>query len=65
MRHLVFAFLILVPGLSNATENPWYTQGKFEPSQRLEFTLSNNLAIDRKNTPVIIRREDFPVPESE
>jgi len=55
---LVFAFAHTI-----AEENPWYSQGKFHPAQRLEFTLSNTLDFDRENAPVIIRREDFPVPD--
>ena len=63
MRNLILAILVLIPGYSGATENPWYTQGKFEPSQRLEFTLTNTLDFDRQNAPLIIKREDFPVPD--
>ena len=63
MRHLVFTLLLLVPWHLDATENPWYTQGKFKPMQRVEFTLSNTLDFDRVNTPVTIRRENFPVPD--
>jgi hypothetical protein len=48
---------------TNAAESSWYTQGKFQPAQRLEFTLSNTLDFDREHAPVVIRREDFPVPD--
>jgi hypothetical protein len=46
-----------------AGERDWYTQGNFEPLQRLEFTLSNTLDFDRENSPVVIPREGFPVPD--
>ena len=49
--------------LANADEHPWYEQGNFRPVERLEFTLSNSLDFDRTNVPVVIRREDFPVPD--
>lgn len=41
----------------------WYTQGNFKPKQRIEFTLTNTLDIDRENCPVIIKRENFPLPD--
>lgn len=41
----------------------WYTQGKFKPKQRIEFTISNTLDFDRKNCPLTIKRENFPLPD--
>jgi len=41
----------------------WYTQGKFKPKQRIEITLKNDLNFDRKNCPVTIKRENFPLPD--
>jgi len=55
--------LVLACWPANADEGPWYEQGKFRPVQRLEFTLSNTLELDRENVPVVIRREDFPIPD--
>jgi hypothetical protein len=63
MRILLFSILIIAPWHSGAAENSWYTQGKFKPLQRLEFTLTNTLDFDRENAPVTIRREDFPNPD--
>ena len=63
MRKLIFAFLILLSCQLQAAENPWYTQGKFKPLQRLEFTVSNTLDFDRTNTPVTIKREQIPNPD--
>jgi hypothetical protein len=59
VRKLILAGLIVIPVFAAATEPPWYTQGKFKPLQRLEFTLTNNLAIDRQNTPIIVKRVEF------
>ena len=63
MRSLCFLVLILASGQLAAEESPWYTQGKFEPVERLEFTIVNTLDIDRENAPVVIRREEFPLPD--
>lgn len=63
MKFPLCAFLILASWQISAGESPWYTQGNFEPLKRLEFTLSNTLDFDRKNSPVVIRREDFPLPD--
>ncbi len=41
----------------------WYTQGKFRPKQRLEFTITNDLDFDRENCSVSIKRENFPIPD--
>jgi hypothetical protein len=63
MRYILFAALVFASWHLSAGERPWYTQGKFKPTQRLEFTLSNNLDINRKNNPVVIKRDNFPVPD--
>ena len=63
MRFIILVLLVFASWFASAAEGPWYTQGKFRPLQRLEFTLSNTLDFDRQNVPVIIRREDFPVPD--
>jgi hypothetical protein len=55
--------LVLASGQLGAAGHPWYTQGNFEPVERLEFTISNTLDIDRQNAPVVIRREDLPDPD--
>lgn len=44
-------------------DNKWYTQGDFAPSERVSYTLTNNLNVDRENSPVVIRREEFPIPD--
>ncbi len=48
MQILVFTLLIVTFWQVHAGENDlWYTQGKFKPEQRVEFTISNNLDVDR------------------
>jgi len=52
-------------------ENAWYfthktgeaDQLKFQPAARLVYTLKNTLDLERKNYPVIIRRDEFPMPD--
>ena len=63
LRNLLLIILIIAPWHLSAVDNPWYTQGKFKPVQKLEFTLSNTLDFDRENAPVTIKREDFPTPD--
>ncbi len=63
MRILLFTILITASWHLSAGESTWYVQGNFRPSQRLEFTLSNKLDFDRVNAPIIIKRENFPVPD--
>ena len=43
---------------ATATSN-WYTQGDFQPVQRLRLTLSNSLDRGRFNNPVVIRRDQL------
>jgi hypothetical protein len=64
MRNLLLAFFIFT-SLNLLAQNsyPWYTQGEFEPKQRLEFTVTNSLDFDRQNCPVVISRENFPTPD--
>ena len=45
----------------NSADYPWYTQGDFAPAQRLEFEVTNPTNLERPNTPVIIKRENFPL----
>ncbi len=56
---------------SSAQDKDWYfthktgepNQTKFQPAQRLSYTLKNTLDVERKNHPVIISRDDFPMPD--
>jgi uncharacterized protein DUF4861 len=62
--------LLIVLGASGQ-DNSWYythktsepDQVKFQPGVRLSFTLKNTLDVERKNCPVIIIRDEFPMPD--
>lgn len=43
-----------------AADLPWYAQATFVPTQRVELTLVNDLGEARRNSPVILRREQLP-----
>lgn len=47
--------------VAQTANREWYTEGNFAPSRRLEITLVNTLDFDRKDCPVVITREEFPV----
>jgi hypothetical protein len=49
--------------VTNVMWGAWYAQGNFTPKQRIAFTFVNKLNFDRKNCPVVIKREDFPLPD--
>ncbi len=56
-------FLFLLLGCMQAQGQQWYTQGTFVPVVRIEYVIENPLNFDRENCPVIIRREEFPIPD--
>ena len=41
----------------------WYTQGDFNPGLRIKLVLKNTLNIDRVNCPVVVKRDEFPIPD--
>ena len=57
---LIYALEICVT-LKASDKGKWYTEGNFIPSKRLEINLINTLDFDRKDCPVVITREEFPV----
>ena len=63
MKYPLCILLVFASWYASAEENPWYEQGNFHPTQRLEFTLSNKLDFDRENAAIVIKRDDFPVPD--
>ncbi len=64
MRIISLSFLLICSLHVDAGEDyPWYTQGDFAPEARLEFNVSNPLNLDRENCPVVIKRENFPIPD--
>ena len=46
-----------------AADYPWYTQGDFAPSKRIEYRITNPLNRPVTNASVIIRRDNFPLPD--
>lgn len=62
-RLLLTILLILFVYPCFSQQSDWYTQGDFKPLVRLEYTISNPLSTDRTSSPVIIRRQDFPMPD--
>ncbi len=63
---LKYFFALAAAALASAPlqgANPWYSQGDFYPAQRIEFQVTNPLNVARPNTPVIIQRENFPMPD--
>ena len=64
MRITLFTLLLTFTPPAGAGEGrPWYAQGDFTPEARLEFSIDNPLDVDRQHCPVVIRREDFPLPD--
>jgi len=57
-------FILALTGIQNMiAAGEWYSQGDFYPQARLEFTLINDLDIERTNYPMVIKRENFPLPD--
>ena len=60
-------FLFLAVGISScsvgASDYPWYTQGDFAPKQRMEYKITNPLNRPITNASVIIKRDNFPLPD--
>ncbi|MGQ2991342.1 MAG: DUF4861 family protein [Brevundimonas sp.] len=56
---------ILVAGLGTAVpaaaQDGWYTQGDFAPAARVEIVIANDLNEDRKDAPIVIRRDQLPM----
>ena len=64
MRNLIFLLLLSTSlSITSSCQYAWYTQGRFNPESRMEFTVSNPLDIDRQNCAVVMSREDFPMPD--
>ena len=64
MQKLLFILLVTTSlSISSSGQYPWYTQGDFTPEVRMEFTISNPMDFDRQHCQVIIKRENFPIPD--
>jgi len=62
LQRLMILFLS-VAATATGNADGWYTQGDFKPAQRIEYTITNTLDFDRENCPVVIPRENFPLPD--
>jgi hypothetical protein len=59
---LLTAIVWLMTSTTAVADNKaWYKEGNFAPSKRMTITIVNTLDFDRKDCPVIITREQFPV----
>ncbi|CAN5292225.1 hypothetical protein BH09PSE1_BH09PSE1_22050 [soil metagenome] len=60
---LMTAAGVLLGGAGGAAraQDAWYTQGDFLPSQRIEIVIANDLNQDRKDAPIVIRRDQLPM----
>lgn len=64
MKHItIILFSLFISTGIFSQQNSWYTQGNFVPLYRLEYTIENTLDMDRENCPVIIARNEFPMPD--
>jgi hypothetical protein len=48
-------------GSALAQDQGWYTQGDFIPTDRVEIVIANDLNEDRKDAPIVIRRDQLPM----
>ena len=62
MTRLALAALLLAhTPAALAQDASWYSQGEFEPTERVAIELHNPLDEARTNSPVVIRRADLPM----
>ena len=61
-KMLVFCVLSMCITEISASDadNGWYTEGDFEPGKRIKINLVNQLTIERKDCPVVIKRSQLP-----
>ena len=52
---------LLLGVVGSAADKGWYTEGNFAPTKRMTITLVNTLDVERKDCPIVITREQFPV----
>src|SRR3990172_7058568 len=63
-RSIILMILFSISSSENMAHtggSGWYTEGNFAPVRRLALTVVNALDIDRRDCPVVITREEFPV----
>lgn len=54
------SMLLAVAG-SAAAQDGWYVQGDFIPTERVEIVVVNDLHEDRRDAPIVIRRDQLPM----
>jgi len=62
-RNIAFVctiFLTAAAVTAIAQDDGWYTEGDYEPLERMKVTIRNTLTIERKDCPVVIRRSRMP-----
>ncbi len=57
----ILILLIAVTNLLSAQAGGWYNEGNFAPAKRIKIIIENKLDFDRKDCPVAIPRDEFPV----
>lgn len=55
-----FAVLAMSVATSTAAQD-WYVQGDFAPTERVAVVIANDLDEDRRDAPVVIRRDQLPM----
>jgi hypothetical protein len=64
MKRLLFSIVGTLLWLTGFSQNDgWYTQGDFSPRFRIKYTIENTLNISRESCPVVITRDNFPLPD--
>ncbi len=63
IRIIFLLSFLLVSAWPLSAQSPWYTQGNFTPAGRITYILENQLNIERIDCPVIICRDEFPMPD--
>jgi hypothetical protein len=54
------AIVLIMASTAASAQDGWYTEGNFEPVQRIAVTIRNTLTVGRTECPVTIRRADLP-----
>ena len=59
---MLLLFSLSAEAQTKGPDYQWYTEGNYTPATRVKVVLKNVLDFDRKYCPVIIPRNDFPMP---
>jgi len=62
INSILFLVLLVFSSKSQlSAQSAWYMQGNFMPAKRMEIKLTNTLNFDRKDVPIAIPRNQFPL----